>query len=84
MKQLSLILCITLLASITLASELKPFQPKSGHKYCNPEVSKPCGNACISLAKQCRVPWTTSISGKRPATAKASFDAPRYVESAPQ
>lgn len=53
-------------------------------KYCNPEKSKPCGNACISLTKQCRTPWTTAVSGIRPASEKGkSFSSPKYVEKAP-
>jgi len=69
-------------------SPLKPFQAADGHKYCNPEVSKPCGSSCVILAKTCRIPWTTSISGTRPksqaqAKVKQGYVTPRFVESAP-
>ena len=52
------------------------------HRYCNPEVSKPCGKGCVLLSKACHIPWTTSISGIKPRGAQASTT-PVYVETAP-
>ena len=52
-------------------------------KYCNPEKSKPCGNACIPKDNQCRKDWTTACVGIRPATAKQSYATPKHVNKAP-
>lgn len=75
----SAVAVVSLLGSMALASG----SGQQEHKYCNPKVSKPCGNGCILLAKACHIPWTTSLSGIRP---KVSTNAvsPQYVESAPQ
>lgn len=73
-----LALGIVITAAVSHAAE-----PLSGHKYCNPKVSKPCGNGCVLLAKACHIPWTTSISGVKPAGAQASI-VPKYVETAPK
>ena len=72
---------LILITGLLLASTVAMSAPT---KYCNPEKSKPCGNACISLTKQCRTPWTTAVSGIRPASEKGkSFSSPKYVEKAP-
>lgn len=53
--------------------------------YCNPERSKPCGNGCISLNKQCRTPWTTKKVGVNPnKSSKPVYDKPKFVEKAPK
>jgi hypothetical protein len=42
-------------------------------KYCDPAVSKPCGNSCIQKELSCRKDWATTCSGKRPSTAKKAY-----------
>lgn len=52
--------------------------------YCNPERSKPCGNGCIALYKQCRTPWTTMKVGVNPnKSSKPVYANPKLVEKAP-
>ena len=64
MKQLSTILCITLLASIALAKG----------PVCNPAKSKPCGNSCIVLTKQCHKPQGTATTCLNEAVEQAYND----------
>ena len=52
-------------------------------RYCNPSKSKPCGSGCIPLDKLCRTSWTTSKSGKRPATASKHYENPTFVTERP-
>lgn len=69
------VLAIALVASTAVA--------KPSH-YCNPERSKPCGGGCIALAKTCRKPWTTAVSGVRPESSLPGFANPKFVENAPE
>ena len=54
-------------------------------RYCNPEVSKPCGAGCISKDLVCRKPWTTSKVGISPnKNGKKGYANPQFVEVAPK
>jgi hypothetical protein len=54
-------------------------------KYCNPEKSKPCGQACIPKASLCRKSWTTNKVGIRPKSEKGqSFETPKFVSEVPK
>ena len=35
-------------------------------KYCNPEVSRPCGDGCISKDLNCKKSWTRACVGINP------------------
>lgn len=53
--------------------------------YCNPEVSKPCGQGCITLAKTCRKSWTTSRVGVNlNANKKKGYANPKFVDQVPK
>lgn len=54
------------LASMVLASLAHAADPV-GTRYCNPEKSKPCGNACISKAFTCHKGPGLAKAGTRPA-----------------
>jgi hypothetical protein len=50
-------------------------------RYCNPNVSKPCGKSCISKYNQCHKPWTTACSGTNPNSgSKPVYNTPKHVE----
>ena len=50
-------------------------------KYCNPEVSKPCGRGCISKAINCHIPWTVACSGIRPGgSSKPTYESPKKID----
>lgn len=51
-------------------------------KYCNPDRSKPCGNACIPKENSCRKAWTTACVGDKPKASKVSYT-PKHVDKAP-
>lgn len=53
--------------------------------YCNPERSKPCGGACISLTKQCHKSWTTACIGENPNKGNGPvYATPMKVNEAPK
>lgn len=70
-----------LVLAAVLVSSVAQAKPTA---YCHPERSKPCGKGCISLDKTCRKPWTTAVSGVRPASTKPGFENPKFVENAPE
>ena len=53
-------------------------------RYCNPELSKPCGGACIALTKSCHKDWTTACVGEKPKSKLLSFDSPKHVDAKPK
>ena len=52
-------------------------------RYCNPEVSKPCGQGCITKDFTCRKSWTTACVGVKPKTAKPGYENPKHVDTVP-
>jgi len=54
-------------------------------KYCNPEVSRPCGKACISKELACHKNWTTNDVGVAPSKQgkEYSTDEVKRVDMAP-
>lgn len=75
MKQI--ILIATLLAGLNVSGA-----PVCS-KFCNPDKSKPCGNACIAKDVMCRKPWTTACVGTASAKTKVSYANPKHVDKAP-
>lgn len=73
-----LIMSIVFLGSITANAA-----GEQCSKMCNPEISKPCGNACISKSNNCHKPWTTACVGIRSSGGK-SYEKPQHVSSAPK
>ena len=73
----SLILALCLIGSGAHAADSCP-------RYCNPEVSKPCGAACISKDRTCRKPWTTSCVGVRPDSSGPAYEKPKFVTEVPK
>lgn len=71
-----------LFVTMLLASSANAAGPLCS-KYCNPEASKPCGNACIPKGSICHKAWTTACSGERPKASGVSFDNPKHVDVAP-
>jgi hypothetical protein len=53
-------------------------------RYCNPEVSKPCGASCISKDRACHKPWTTSCVGINPNHRKPVYAEPKFVSENPE
>ena len=47
---------------------------------CDPEVSKPCGQVCISKYKSCHKPTTTACMGEAGRSTKKTYDTPTHVE----
>lgn len=75
-------------ALFVMVSWLAPkiFAAESCSRYCNPERSKPCGNACIPLQNNCRKSWTTACVGERPASERGGkvYANPTKVDKAPE
>lgn len=58
---------------------------ESCKRYCNPDVSKPCGASCIPKDNYCRKNWTTSCAGVRPDREKGRvYDKPAFVSERPK
>lgn len=49
-------------------------------KYCNPERSRPCGNACVALGSSCHKPTTTACVGARTKKVSQNYTNPKHVE----
>lgn len=73
------------LVTFVLLASTVGFASNKAHspRYCNPAVSKPCGESCILLQKNCTIPWTTSLAGVRAKIAKITTR-PVYVETKPE
>jgi len=52
-------------------------------RYCDPNVSIPCGNGCISKHLMCTKDWTTACTGTRQKAKKQYFKTPKKVDKAP-
>lgn len=53
MRRVAVLFCLAL-GVMSCGDERSP-GPSSCCKMCDPEVSKPCGDSCISLEKNCQV-----------------------------
>lgn len=67
----TLLFCFVVAAGIGEGCVARAASGPECSQYCNPEVSRPCGGACINKYKNCHKSWTTACVGVRPTGGKS-------------
>lgn len=79
-KILGLVMSLTVATTAVNIAFVETAQARTCTATCDPEVSKPCGQVCISKYKQCHKPTTSACMGKAGRSTKKVYDNPTYVE----